>query len=160
MPKKTITITLIVCAAVLFILIVFLTIFSPNILSSLSEDQGSSVTANIDFSSEKIDYPTDWPESLILPDEIMLVEYASGSALENKTQGWSGKFRFEGTLSSLENILRNHFESEGWKIEKIGDGSSNGFVLLLQKDEGDGLIVVDTDPENTKQKIVAISFFP
>jgi hypothetical protein len=144
----------------LVVLTLFLVNFFSRIFSPPSENQASSVISNIKFHTENIDYPQEWPNDLILPDLINLVDYASGLATENDKQGWNGKFRFEGSFSQAEKMIKRHFMDLGWDIEKIEDSSLSEFVLLLSKDNGDGLVVLDIDPKDSNQIIIAISLFP
>lgn len=124
------------------------------------KDDFTSVITSVEFPLESVNYSPDWPDDLKFPDEIMLVEYQSGDALKGSSQGWSGKYRFNGDPSKLSGVLTNHFEQSGWNSTLIGDFPSSGYVLLLEKDQGDGLVIVDVDPDDPSETIIMVSLFP
>jgi hypothetical protein len=125
-----------------------------------TDNQITSAITNIEFPLESVEYPQNWPEDLKLPDGIILVDSKSGLAPEGDRQGWLGKFRFTGDPSEAERLISIHFSESGWKTRRIGEFASGGFVLLLEKDQSDGLVVVDIDPEDPSQVIIAVSCFP
>jgi hypothetical protein len=116
--------------------------------------------ANVDFPSEQIQYPSDWPNELTFPKDLELVDSSSGTMPDNSIKGWSAKLRYQGKPLDAEKMILAFFESHGWTIVDKKQLDSGGFSLLIQRKSGNGIIVIDTDPIHTSQTIIIVSVFP
>lgn len=116
--------------------------------------------AAVSFPSEPIQYPTDWPNDLKFPKEFVLVDSASGTLPESTAKGWSAKLRFQGKPSGAVTAISGFFEEKGWTIVENDRLDSGGFLLLLRHGQGDGIVIVDTDPSNSSHTLIIATLFP
>jgi hypothetical protein len=116
--------------------------------------------ANIEFPLVQVQYPPDWPNELKLPQDFILTDFASGILPEASTKGWSAKYRYQGKPAEANRIISAYFESKGWIIIENYKLDSGGFSLLIQRNQGDGIIVIDTDPNNSLQTLIITTLFP
>ena len=115
---------------------------------------------NVDFPSEPIPYPTDWLDELKFPEEFRLVDTASGALPEATAQGWAAKFRYQGTPSECTELLSSFLEGNGWTIIENNKLDAGGFLLLIQREQGSGIIVIDIDPNDASQTLIIATIFP
>jgi hypothetical protein len=116
--------------------------------------------ANIEFPSDHMQYPSDWPDELKLPQEFILADVASGTLPEGSTKGWSAKYRYQGKPLVAEKQISAFFENKGWVIVESYKLDSGGFSLIIQRNLGNGIIVIDTDPSNSLQTLIIATLFP
>lgn len=116
--------------------------------------------ANVEFPSEQTRYPADWPKDLKFPDEFKPVDFSSGLLPENSTKGWSAKFKYQGEASEVTKIISGFFENKGWTIIEHNELDSGGSALLIQREQGSGVIVIDTDATNSSQTLIIVTLFP
>jgi hypothetical protein len=119
----------------------------------------SPLTA-VSFPSESIQYPVDWPDDLKFPKDFVLVDSTSGTLPESTAKGWSAKLRYQGKPSEAETAITAFFEEKGWTIVENNPLDSGGATLLLQRNHGSGIIVIDVDPKNSSATLVVATFFP
>ncbi len=115
---------------------------------------------NVDFPSEPMPYPTNWLDELKFPSEFTLVDSSSGTLPENVTQGWAAKFRYQGKPSDAAKIISSFLEEKGWTIVENKKLDSGGFSLLIQREQGNGIIVIDTDSSDASQTLIIATIFP
>jgi hypothetical protein len=115
--------------------------------------------ANVDFPTEEKQYPTDWPNELKFPDDFLLVDFTSGTMPENSITGWSIKLRYQGKPSSAVEMLSTFFEDSSWTIVENDELDFGGFLLLIQREQGNGVIVIEIDPDNSLQTLVIATIF-
>ncbi|MBP6569352.1 MAG: hypothetical protein KA270_19405 [Saprospiraceae bacterium] len=114
---------------------------------------------NVDFPSEQIVYPPDWPDEIRFPKEFVLVDYSSGLLPDNSKEGWSTKLRFYGNPSDAVKEASSYMEDKGWIVLQNDKLDSGGYLLLLQNEQGTGAIVIDPDPGNPSQTIIITTIF-
>jgi hypothetical protein len=119
----------------------------------------SPLTA-VPFPSEPIQYPADWPGDLKFPKEFVLVDSASGTLPESTAKGWSAKLRFQGKPSEAVTAISGFFEEKGWTIVENDRLDSGGFLLLLRHEQGEGIVIVDTEPSNSSHTLLIATLFP
>ena len=115
---------------------------------------------NVEFPSDPVPYPTDWLNELKFPNEFTLVDSSSGTLPESTTYGWSAKFRYQGKPSEALKIISSFLEDKGWTIVENNNLESGGFSLLIQREHGNGIIVIDTDSRNASQTLIIATIFP
>jgi hypothetical protein len=118
----------------------------------------SPLTA-VSFPSEPTPYPTDWPEDLKFPKDFVLVDSTSGTLPESTTKGWSAKLRYQGKPSEAENATTAFFEEKGWTIVENNPLDSGGSTLLLQREQANGIVVIDVDPNDPSVTLIIATFF-
>lgn len=116
--------------------------------------------ANVNFPTGQAQYAADWPDGLKFPTAFVLVDSSSGTLPGGTTPGWSAKLRFQGNPSEAKKMISEFFKNTGWKIVESDQLDSGGFSLLIQHDAGNGIIVIDTDPNNSSQSLVIVTVFP
>jgi hypothetical protein len=120
----------------------------------------SSPLQTTNFSSEPMPYPSGWLDDLRLPEAFTLVDSASGTFPESMVQGWAAKFRFKGNPSDAVKLLSPFLEEKGWKISESHELEAGGFVLLIQKENGNGIFTIDRDQNDKSQTLIAATIFP
>jgi hypothetical protein len=116
--------------------------------------------ANVDFPTEQVQYPADWPDELKFPEDLVLTDSSSGTLPDSAAMGWSAKLRFQGKPLEAEKIISAYFKDKGWTIVESTELDSGGFSLIIQREQGNGIIVIDTDPNNSSQTIIIATVFP
>jgi len=161
MLKKPIIIILILVILVIVIFIAFWGYrhYSENQISS--KYKLPHPLGNVTFPSEKIQYPSDWPNELKFPKDFMLVDSTSGLLPGASTKGFSAKLRYKGIPFEAEKIISSFFKDNKWSIVETDKLDSGGFSLLIQhNNKGNGIIVIDADPNNSLQTIIIATIFP
>jgi hypothetical protein len=117
---------------------------------------------NVEFPTEKINYPRDWPVELRYPDEFMLVETSSGSSELGGPKGWAAKLRIEADPQSSADLLASFFTTQGWEINEREELDSGGVLILIERNSGanQGIIVIDPDQTNPSYTNILASVFP
>lgn len=115
---------------------------------------------NVPFPTEQEQYPADWLDELKFPSDFILVDSSSGTLPESTIQGWAAKFRYDGTPSEARKLATSFLEEKGWTIAESSKLDSGGYSLLLQRDQGNGIVVIDNEPNNTSQSIMIVTIFP
>lgn len=125
-----------------------------------STDITSSAIVNVEFPKTEEDYPADWPEELKFPPEIILVDSKTGFSADGNKKGWMAKFRFHGNPQNAERIIANQFKELDWTISEKHEFDSGGYLLLIEKEDGDGIITIEKDPNENTQSIILATYFP
>lgn len=115
---------------------------------------------NVDFPSEPVPYPTDWLDELKFPNEFTLVDSSTGTFPEATTQGWAAKLRYQGKPSDATKLISSFMKDKGWIIVEHNKLDSGGVLLVVQREQGNGIITVDVDPINVSQSLVMFVIFP
>lgn len=130
---------------------------------SLNEDQVLSLPPlleGVDFPDQPTEYPSGWPEELIFPEPLMLVDTVSGRMPDSIQDGYSAKLRYAGTAEKAVSIIEDYLSNNDWSIaekEKIEQGS---FMLLIEKENGSGIILVEEDIKTSGVSYVLATMFP
>jgi hypothetical protein len=116
----------------------------------------------VEFPSERINYPSDWPVELRYPGEFMLVETSSGSSELGGPKGWAAKLRIEADLHSAADLLASFFTAQGWQIHDREELDSGGVLILLEKKNGanQGILVFDSDLTDPSYTNILATVFP
>ncbi len=115
--------------------------------------------AAVEFPTQAIDYPGDWPAQLHYPRQFDLVEAISGELPGGGSTGWAAKLRYRGEPSSAADLLSSFFTSQGWQIAERMELDSGGFLLLVERDNktGSGILIIDPDPvDRLYSRVVAL----
>lgn len=115
---------------------------------------------NVEFPSEPTQYPEDWPDDLKFPEDFVLVDSTSGTLPESTTEGWSAKLRYQGKPSDAVELASAFFEEKGWTIFQKTRLDSGGFSLILQREQGSGIVVIDSDPNDASATLIIATLFP
>lgn len=115
---------------------------------------------NVEFPLEQTQYPEDWINDLRYPEEFVLVESTSGTLPEGASKGWGTKLRYNGKPSEAANALSKFLEENKWNIVEKSGLDSGGFLILIQRDQGSGIIIVDFDPNDPSQSLIIATIFP
>jgi hypothetical protein len=115
---------------------------------------------SVEFPSEPAEYQEDWPDDLIYPTDFVLVDSSSGTLPEDSTKGWSAKLRFQGKSLEALTAITAFFEGKGWTIIDKSSLASGGFTLILQREQGNGIVVIDIDPQHSSQTLIIATLFP
>jgi ribosomal protein L40E len=117
--------------------------------------------AGVEFPTQAVDYPSDWPADLRYPESFTLVGTSSGR-LEGGAEGWGAKLRYQGEPPSAADELSSFFTSQGWQVAERAEMDSGGVLLLVQRDgdNGSGVIVLDPDLDNPGTTKSLITIFP
>jgi hypothetical protein len=118
--------------------------------------------ANVKFPTQKIDYPSEWPQELHYPDQFTLVQVSSGIVPDGGTKGWAAKLRYNGTQKDAAELLSSFFTANGWDIAERNELASGSYTLLLEKNnkQNTGIVVIDPDPTNHDTTRVVATVFP
>lgn len=115
---------------------------------------------NVEFPTEQEQYPVDWFEELKFPSDFILVDSSSGTLPESTTQGWAAKFRYQGTPSDARESSMSFLEEKGWSIIENNKLDSGGYLLLVQREQRSGILIMDTDPNNSALTLIVATMFP
>lgn len=116
--------------------------------------------AKVEFPNEQIQYPSDWPEELKFPSEFTLVDSSSGTLPEGIAQGWAAKFRYQGKPFEAEKAISLFLVGKRWSVVEKNEFDSGGYSLLIQRGNGNGIIVVDDDPNSSSRSVIIVTIFP
>lgn len=116
--------------------------------------------ANVNFPTDQIPYPVDWPEELKFPDEFVLVDSSSGTLPKGIIQGWAAKFRYKGNPSDVDIAISSFLIEKGWSIIEKSKLDSGGYSILIMMENGTGIIAIDKDPNKTSQSLIIVTIFP
>ncbi len=118
---------------------------------------------SVDFPSQTIAYPIDWPVELRYPDQFKLVDAVSGILPDSSTRVHVAKLLYPGTAQDAENLLSSFFTRQGLQIAENNKLDDGGFQLLLQggDKQHSGIVVIDPDTNNQKStRILATIWLP
>ncbi len=76
---------------------------------------------NVDFPTQIVAYPADWPGDLHYPAQFTAVEVNSGALPDGTTQSWIAKLRFAGNTS-----FRRSVQISDWSYFEIADRHWSG----------------------------------
>lgn len=118
--------------------------------------------AEVDFPSQPVDYPPDWPSLLIYPEQFVLVDASSGTLPEDtSTNGWAAKLRYQGTVEEAAEQMKSFFEPNGWQVVEQSELDGGGVLLLMAQTEPAGTVIVVLDPDqdnSSETRILATVF--
>lgn len=114
----------------------------------------------VEFSTQSIAYPADWPQELRFPADFALVGAETGSMPESTATGWAVKLRYVGNTSSAMEGLVQFLGQAGWSIAEQAALDGGGWVLVLQRDAGSAIAVIDADPANQDVSRLLITLYP
>lgn len=116
---------------------------------------------NVEFPTQVIAYPTDWPIELRYPEQFSVVEVSSGTLPDSASTGWAVKLRYAGDLKSAANILSSFFAEKGWQIVERTELDSGGVLLVIERgDKSTGIVIMDTDASNPDYTNIIATVFP
>jgi len=144
----------------LFALVLYRFVFSGNkgqYIQSLGVDPSS--LAFVEFPSEAAQYPEDWPKDLTFPSDFTLVDFSSGKLPEGSKNGWSIKLRYAASPSDAEVAATSFLQSSGWQIVQNEPLDSIGYSIIIQRDQGSGIVIIDTDPEDSSSSLILATYF-
>ena len=118
-----------------------------------------SSLAIVEFPYEAAQYPDDWPADLTFPSKFTLVDSSSGALPVGSKNGWSMKLRYVASPSDAEAAATIFLQSSGWQIVKKEPLDSIGYSILIQGDQGSGIVIIDTDPEDSSSSLILATFF-
>lgn len=114
---------------------------------------------DVEFPSETIDYPDDWPAELILPSGFNLVEIVSGPFPGEEVSTWGAKFETAvppgQTIKNLESFLS---ELE-WEIVERNELDSGGVEIIAINGNLQGIIITDAKASNPQYTNILITTF-
>jgi hypothetical protein len=116
--------------------------------------------ANVEFPSNPKNYPSDWPADLRFPNDFVLVDSSSGKLPEGMATGWALKLRYEGKPADATNAITSFLKDQRWTIVERNKLDSGGFSLLIQREQGNGIVVIDVDPKNALHSLIIATIFP
>lgn len=157
MPKKTI---LALAVLGLFISILYLSNYYYAHYYLPSKFTVPQPLGNVEFSQGQAQYPAGWPDELKFPLAFTLVDSSTGTLSEETTMGWSVKLKFQGKPSDADMAISEFFRDNGWTIVESDQMDSSGYSLLIQRGQGNGIIVLNTDPNNPLQTLIIATIFP
>lgn len=116
---------------------------------------------NVQFPTQVIAYPTNWPIDLRYPEQFSVVEVSSGTLPYSTLVGWAVKLRYAGDLKSAALILSSFFTQKGWQIVESTDLDSGGVLLMIERgDKSTGIVIMDIDASNPAYTIILATVFP
>ncbi len=117
--------------------------------------------AGVEFPTQAIAYPPEWPADLRYPDEFSVVETSSGTLADDST-GWAAKLRYTGDPQSAADLLSSFFTERGWRVVERTELDSGGLLILVQHDEkkSSGALVIDPDTSDPGYTKVVATVFP
>ncbi len=157
MPKKNI---LALAVFVIFISVLYLSNYFYSHYYLPSTFTLPQPLSNVEFPLGQAQYPSDWPDELKFPSPFVLVDSSSGILPEGTTTGWSVKLKFLGNPLEADKLISEFFREEGWTIVESDQLDSGGYSLLIQRGQGNGIIVMDTDLTNPLQTLIIATVFP
>jgi len=117
--------------------------------------------AKVEFPTQAVAYPPEWPADLRYPEEFSLVETSSG-ALPGGSKGWAAKLRYRGDPQSAADLLSSFFTARGWRVVERIELDAGGFLILVQQHEkrNSGALVIDPDTSDPGYTKVVATAFP
>ncbi|MCU0485753.1 MAG: hypothetical protein MUC85_06530 [Anaerolineales bacterium] len=115
---------------------------------------------DVEFPTQSIDYPSDWPPELRFPADFALVGAETGSMPESTATGWAVKLRFAGNTGSASERLQQFLGETGWSVAEQAALDGGGWVLVFQREAGSAVAVIDIDPGSPDSSRVLISLYP
>lgn len=115
---------------------------------------------NVEFPSEPTQYPADWPDELKFPEDFTLLDSTSGILPESTTTGWSAKLKYQGKPSDAVKLASAFLEEKGWTIFQKTQLDSGGFSLILEREQGGGIVIIDADPNDVSASLIIATLFP
>jgi hypothetical protein len=116
--------------------------------------------AEVEFPTEPIEYPAGWPEDLRYPEEFDLVDASSGSLPGSSALGWGAKLRYEGDLEAAASALSSFYEDNGWEVAEQSFLDTGGVVMVITREAGSGILVMDADGDDPAYTNVVAVVFP
>ena len=116
--------------------------------------------ANVEFPAGQAQYPADWPEELRFPPDFVLADASSGTLPEGTTTGWAVKLRIKGNPSEAKQLISEFLKDKGWTAVESDQLDSGGFSLIIKRENGNGIVVIDPDPNISSQTLVIVTVFP
>lgn len=107
-----------------------------------------------DFPVEEINYPSDWPETLEFPDEFKLVDANTTSILEDENPSLTGKIRHLNPPNVVNQSLLSFLNSHDWKVVRNESVDSGAYFLMVEKEGGSGMFVIDSEPNGNGSLII------
>jgi hypothetical protein len=114
----------------------------------------------VEFPTQSIAYPEDWPEELRFPADFALVGAETGSLPESTATGWAVKLRFAGSVGSASQSLQQFLGETGWTVAEQAALDGGGWVLVLQREAGNAIAVIDIDPGSPDSSRLLITLYP
>lgn len=104
---------------------------------------------NVEFPTQAVAYPADWPGDLRYPSQFTAVEVNTGALPDGTTQSWIAKLRFSGNTTTAAQLLTAFYTAKGWQVSQrdLGGGA---LLLTLDKEskKSSGFLVIDADAAN------------
>ena len=131
-------------------------------LQTISPSGDSSVPtlrpplAGVQFPTQTVDYPPEWPSDLHYPQDFHVVEAYSGPwPADNTAKGWIAKLRYTGIIGGAADTLTSFFTTNGWQVEQI-DLDAGRAMLTVEKDnkQKTGSFVLDRDTNDPGSTII------
>jgi hypothetical protein len=93
---------------------------------------------------------------LRFPQEFVVVDAASGPSADGVVQIWTLKLRFVGSTDAAAQAMLPFLAGHGWNTQR-SQLSSGTQVVTLERSNGGGGIVMDTDPDDSAAARILIS---
>lgn len=115
---------------------------------------------NVSFPFTETQYTADWPDDLKFPNDFLLVDSSSGTLPEGTAIGWAAKFRYYGSPMEASQAIVLFLSEHEWTVVEDVKLDAEGISLLVQRQDGSGVIVLGTDPNDPSQTLIVASLFP
>jgi len=112
------------------------------------------------FPDERVEYPDDWPEQLVFPDEFELVSAITGVLPIEDTVGWVCKYRYPGGAAKAEMILLDKLNEYGWQVDESTLIEGGGTIAYLTTGaRGTGILVIEPDANSPGESLVSLTIY-
>jgi len=115
---------------------------------------------NVEFPTQVVDYPPEWPTELRYPEQFVVVETTSGVLPNSDIVGWAAKLRIRENPQSAASLLSSFFTAKGWQIAEYTELDSGGVLMVVERDRDTGIAVIDIDVSNPDYAIILSTIFP
>jgi len=122
----------------------------------------SPLLEEVNFPDQSVEYPAEWPKSLMFPNEFQLVETSMGKITQNSPTGYGAKLLFIGKPAQAADLLETFLKSKGWQIYQKDILDSGSAMILIQNPDNSnsGIIQIDLDSQNPDRSKILVTAFP
>ncbi len=116
---------------------------------------------NVEFPTQAVPYPSDWPAELRFPEQFIVVDLSSGSLPDSPSTGWAAKLRYVGDPKGAATILSSFLRDNNWQIAEDTSLDTGGVLMVIERDNnGSGIVVMDIDVTTPGNTIIVATIFP
>lgn len=111
---------------------------------------------------DKIEYPQEWPQDLIYPEDLKLVDAGTGKLTEESAMMYKAFMLSESDPSAATCRLVKYFEDKNWEVSELVSRDDLGFIVVLMDKDGIGTGLLNTEAvQNDYGKTkITLSVFP